>query len=47
MYLLSELNTAIERDGPKWDLDAVKNAEQRLGEISAKVHKLFTGSTCD
>jgi hypothetical protein len=41
MYLLAELETAIERDAPHWDADAAKDAQRRLDDVAAKVHKLL------
>jgi hypothetical protein len=40
MYLLAELETAIERDAPKWDADAAKDAQRRLNDITAKVREV-------
>jgi hypothetical protein len=42
MYLLAELETAIERDASKWDADAAKDAQRRLNNLTAKVHKLIS-----
>ena len=43
LYLIAEVEKAVERDGPEWNAPTAKAAQERLDKIAARAREIASG----